>query len=159
MTKKPYKSKLLNAPASLDDVLFILDFVEKHGRVKVELTKYEDGISEAQRNYYFWVVVKICGDYYGYTTTEMHEELKRKYLPDYESLSEQIHQLGYTIDDLPAIFSHIAKAYDHLSITDEKVGSFERYLKRIREGEQLDSDLFIPLPNEEQQWKGWENVK
>ena len=133
MSKRPQKTKLMKSPYSLDDLLWIGKYLDKYGAARVTVEAYQDPISEAQRNYYFGVVVQICEDEYGYTKDEMHEQLKRLYLPDYTSITEEITKLGYDLSNLPQIFAHIAKVYDNMSITDENKGSFERYLKRIRE--------------------------
>jgi hypothetical protein len=44
---------------------------------------------------------------------------------------------------------------DDITITTSDKGEFEIYLKKIRH---YYSDLNIPLPNEQQQWEGWEKI-
>lgn len=156
--KRQKIQKILRPPFSLDDLLWIGKKVEKWGEVKLTVEKYDDPISQRQRDYYFGVVVDICEKEYWYSRDEMHEELKKLYLPDYASIGDEITKLGYSMDDLPQIFAYIAKAYDGLSITGETKWSFEQYLKRIRFGEGQ-KWCFIPLPNEDQRWSWWEKMK
>jgi len=156
--KRQKIQKLMKSPYNLDDLLWIGKYLDKWGECKITVERYQDPISERQRNYYFGVVVKICEEYYWYSREEMHEELKKLYLPDYVSISEEITKLGYDLKNLPQIFAFIAKTYDSLSITNETKGSFEAYLKRIRFGEGQNG-ILIPLPNEEQRWLGWEQMQ
>lgn len=86
----------------------------------------------------------------------MHVELKRKYLPDYENVLAQMGYENPTAENIADILQKFLSIYQDLTITAENTGSFEAYLKRIREGE---AELRIPLPNEGERWDGWEQMK
>ena len=62
--KRQKIQKIMKPPYSMDDLLWIGKYLDKWGECKVIVEKYQDPISERQRNYYFGVVVKICEDYY-----------------------------------------------------------------------------------------------
>ena len=81
--------------------------------------------SNNQNNYYFGVVCKILGDYFGYTEDEMHDALKMKFL-----------RRGAC--DLETV----------RSTTKLNTSEFEEYLEKIRRWAITDYNVNIPLPNE-----------
>lgn len=81
--------------------------------------------SNNQNNYYFGVVCKLLGDYFGYEPDEMHEALKLKFL-----------QVGAC--DVPTL----------KSTTKLNTAEFEEYLERIRRWAAVDYGITVPLPNE-----------
>lgn len=115
-------------------------------------------ISEKQRGYYFWVVVEICREYHGYSKDEMHGHLKRWYLPDTQSLLDELSPLYNDLDGARRVIDRFLQIHEDLTITNETTGSFEEYLKNIRES-YAKQNIFIPLPNEDQQWDGWQRMQ
>lgn len=116
------------------------------------------GISEVQRGYYFWVVVRIVMDYHGIESKEeAHKMLKYRFLLDYEDLLQNMIEAKW--DDEKTF--HIARYMslcDDLTITTSEKWEFEQYLKDIRTY-YSHQWVFIPLPNEEEQWEWWQKMK
>lgn len=81
--------------------------------------------SNNQNNYYFGVVCKILGDYFGYTEEEMHDALKMKFL-------------RHGAADLETV-----KSTTKLNTTE-----FEEYLEKIRRWAITEYNVNVPLPNE-----------
>lgn len=94
-------------------------------RCEVSVRKIRAQRSNNQNNYYFGVVCKVLGDYFGYEPDEMHEALKLKFL-----------QVGAV--DVPTL----------KSTTKLNTAEFEDYLERIRRWAAIDYSIAIPLPNE-----------
>ena len=111
-------------------------------------------LSENQRNYYFWVPVKIIQDYTWYTKDETHRMLKAMFLTDCEGLLQNMIQPTWNDEKMFQLARFISLC-DDITITTSDKGEFEIFLKKIRN---YYSDLNIPLPNEQQQWEGWERI-
>jgi len=111
-------------------------------------------LSENQRNYYFWVPVKIIQDYTWYTKDETHKMLKTMFLLDYEELLQNMIQPTGN-DEKMFQLARFISLQDDITITTSDKGEFEIYLKKIRN---YYSDLNIPLPNEQQRWEGYERM-
>lgn len=94
-------------------------------RCEVSVRKIRAQRSNNQNNYYFGVVCKVLGDYFGYEPDEMHEALKLKFL-----------QVGAC--DVPTL----------KSTTKLNTEEFEEYLERIRRWAAVDYGITVPLPNE-----------
>ncbi len=94
-------------------------------RIDVTVKRERSQRSINQNNYYFGVVCKVLGDYFGYEVDEMHEALKLKFL-----------QVGPC--DVPTI-----KSTTKLNTTE-----FEDYLERIRRWAATEYSVVVPLPNE-----------
>lgn len=94
-------------------------------RIDVTMKRERSQRSINQNNYYFGVVCKVLGDYFGYEVDEMHEALKLKFL-----------QIGAC--DVPTI-----KSTTKLNTTE-----FEDYLERIRRWAATEYSVVVPLPNE-----------
>ncbi len=94
-------------------------------RFDATIRKERSQRSTNQNNYYFGVVCKVLGDYFGYEVDEMHEALKLKFL-----------QVGPC--DVPTI-----KSTTKLNTTE-----FEDYLERIRRWAATEYSVVVPLPNE-----------
>jgi hypothetical protein len=94
-------------------------------RFDATIRKERSQRSTNQNNYYFGVVCKVLGDYFGYEVDEMHEALKLKFL-----------QIGPC--DVPTI-----KSTTKLNTTE-----FEDYLERIRRWAATEYSVVVPLPNE-----------
>lgn len=111
-------------------------------------------LSENQRNYYFGVPVKIIQDYTGYTKDETHRMLKAQFLLEYDTLLQNMIQPTGNDEKMFQLARFISLC-DDITITTSDKGEFEIFLKKIRN---YYSDLNIPLPNEQQQWEGWEKI-
>ena len=111
-------------------------------------------LSENQRNYYFGVPVKIIQDYTWYTKDETHKMLKAMFLTDCEGLLQNMIQPTGN-DEKMFQLARFISLQDDITITTSDKGEFEIFLKKIRN---YYSDLNIPLPNEQQQWEGWERI-
>lgn len=143
----------LNTSVKIDNA------IEKVWYPAVVIVKKDVGtISEKQRWYYFWVVVDICREYHGYSKDEMHGHLKRWYLPDTQALLDELSPLHNDLDGARRVIDRFLQIHEDLTITNETTGSFEEYLKNIRES-YAKQNIFIPLPNEDQQWDGWQRMK
>jgi len=125
--------------------------------VTVEIKPELPSISEKQRKYYFGVVVAIVMDYHGMTKDQAHQHLKRSYLPEYEEILDQMIQCEDKGDMKNMLVKFLA-LYSDLTITTESTWKFERYLKDIR-FDYSHHGVFIPLPNEEERWEGWEMMR
>ena len=111
-------------------------------------------LSENQRNYYFGVPVKIIQDYTWYTKEETHRMLKAQFLIEYDTLLQNMIQPTGNDEKMFQLARFISLC-DDITITTSDKGEFEIFLKKIRN---YYSDLNIPLPNEQQQWEGWEKI-
>jgi hypothetical protein len=105
----------------LEDYLLTLEGQECDATIR----KHKSQRSNNQNNYYFGVVCKILGDYFGYTQEEMHDALKYKFL-----------RKGAA--DLETV----------TSTTKLNTAEFEDYLEKIRRWAVIDYNVVIPLPNE-----------
>jgi hypothetical protein len=99
---------LLNAPVDVT--------VRRHRRTR----------SDRQHRYYFGVVVEILSEFTGYTSDEMHDALKWKFLQVDPGSS------------LPTV----------RSTTNLTTVEFEDFLERVRMWAAADLRVVIPLPNE-----------
>lgn len=97
----------------------------KGKRVEVIVRQQKSQRSNNQNNYYFGVVCKILGDYFGYSEEEMHDALKYKFL-----------RCGAA--DLETV----------KSTTKLNTAEFEEYLKKVRRWAAIEYNVIIPLPNE-----------
>lgn len=111
-------------------------------------------LSENQRNYYFWVPVKIIQDYTWYTKEETHRMLKAQFLIEYDTLLQNMIQPTGNDEKMFQLARFISLC-DDITITTSDKGEFEIFLKKIRN---YYSDLNIPLPNESQRWDWWERI-
>lgn len=82
--------------------------------------------SDRQHRYYFGVVVAILAEHLGYTSDEMHDALKGKFL----------------CEDPDAKLPRIR------STTSLSTVEFEAFLEQIRTFASTDFNCYIPLPNE-----------
>lgn len=94
-------------------------------RVDITIKMERSQRSTNQNKYYFGVVCKVLGDYFGYEVDEMHEALKMKFL-----------QIGPC--DVPTL----------KSTTKLNTAEFEDYLERIRRWAATEYAVVVPLPNE-----------
>ncbi len=99
-------------------------------RVILSIAAQKKDRSDNENRYYWGVVVKILGDELGYSSDEMHEALKFKFLrmeaePDGKRRLETVR-----------------------STATLKTDEFEDYLDRIRMWAAADMGIVIPLPNE-----------
>lgn len=94
-------------------------------RIDITVKRERSQRSINQNNYYFGVVCKVLGDYFGYEVDDMHEALKLKFL-----------QVGPC--DVPTI----------KSTTKLNTSEFEDYLERIRRWAATEYSVVVPLPNE-----------
>lgn len=142
----------------LDTAALIDTAIQKVGLpASILIKKEEVGISEKQRKYYFGVVVTHVMDYHGMTKDQAHQFLKRSFLPEYEEILDEMIQCEDK-NDMKSMLVKFLSLYSDLTITTESTWRFERYLKDIR-FEYSHHWVFIPLPNESEQWEGWEMMK
>jgi hypothetical protein len=115
-------SKLIfEAPIRVSNYLRTL----KEQKLEVIVRKLRSQRSTLQNNYYFGVVVEILSKHTGYTSDEMHEILKYKFLK-VKGKMEYIQ-----------------------STTKLTTAEFESYLEKIKQWAALDLDCYIPDPNGE----------
>ena len=107
------------------DHLFTLEDQE----VDVTIEKHRSLRSTNQNRYYWGVIVKMLSHETGYSSGEMHEILKGKFL------SEEIKIGNDTI------------RYSK-STTDLKTSEFEELMTQIREWASVELNCYIPEPNE-----------
>lgn len=147
----------------LDSSTKIDDAIAKVWLPAIVTVKHDSwGISEKQRGYYFWALIEIGRQFRWYSKQEMHEWYKKMYLPDYEWLWDQMSTVfdqNKTLDDMRIVMTKFLSLHEDLTITNETIGSFEDYMRRIREWEMQTYNLYIPLPNEDQRWEWWERMK
>ena len=89
--------------------------------------------SNPENRYYWGVIVSILSDELGYSTWEMHEILKAKFLRHIAFVK--------TKDGVEEV--EISGSTAHLSTSE-----FEKYLENIRIWASSDLEISIPLPNE-----------
>lgn len=94
-------------------------------RVNVTVRLYKAQRSNNQNNYYFGVVCKVLGDYFGYTEEEMHDALKYKFLRKGACDIETVQ-----------------------STTKLSTAEFEEYLENVRRWAAIEYNVIVPLPNE-----------
>jgi hypothetical protein len=125
---KVYK-KIFNKDAS---PLEIIEFVHQvdYEKYWLSIKKYEEALSEAQRDYYFGVVIKILSEtevYRGYQKDEIHLLMKIRYLKTDENILQST-----TSGDPSEALIRIYRLFEDLTITQSDTGEFEAYLTRIR---------------------------
>ena len=98
-------------------------------KVDITIKKHTNKRTLPQNNYYFGVVLVILGDYFGYETEEMHEELKLKFNPVKSKLSDGI--IGGSTTKMTA---------------EEFYGNETSYVNRIRRWAAVDFQINIPDP-------------
>ena len=131
-----------------DSPLEIIEFVSQieWDKYWVEVRKYEEALSEAQRNYYFWVVIKqlsMSETYKGYSKNDLHMLMKIRYLQDDQEILTKVR------DQEPAeALLRIYNLFQDLSITQSTTWEFEAYLSKIMRWEWDKHWISIPLPNE-----------
>lgn len=102
----------------------------KPTRYQLELKKFRENRSMPQNKYYWGVVISELSKHTGFTSDEMHELLKFKFLPNHKILpnGEEVRLAGSTS-----------------KLTTDKM---EEYLEQIRIFAISELDCYIPLPNE-----------
>jgi len=142
--------KLIRDKFQIQDYHTMKRYIKKQGKCTIVIEAYLELLSEAQRGYYFGVVVASCMKserWAGKTKERVHMELKTLYLPDYEELLSQFTPWM----TIPEIVQRFLTIYHDLTITSETKWEFEGYLSRIRMWEGAEW-ISIPLPNE----KDWD---
>ena len=132
--------------------------VKKNVKSVITVEPYEETLSEAQRKYYFWVVVDTCSKdekYRGKNREEIHTELKVQYLPEYEELLKQFSWM-LEKSSVQGLLEKFLLLYHDLTITTSTKWEFEQYLTRIRQWE-AQKGIYISLPNENNWWE-WANL-
>jgi len=94
--------------------------------VRVEIEKWFKKRSNPQNRYYWGVVIDILSFHTGYTSEELHEALKAKFLPNRIILDEEV---SSTTKELTT-------------------AEFEEYMRKIRTFASMELDCYIPDPNE-----------
>lgn len=132
----------------LEDSIRISNAIDKIGYpCTITIEKDTTGISEKQRNYYFWVVVAYVMEFHGMTKEQAHIHLKTRFLPDYEELLDKMKDCN----DMEWLLARFLSLHHDLTITTSEKWEFEEYLRKIRE---VYTD--IPLPNESERWEWWD---
>jgi hypothetical protein len=98
------------------------------GAVEIVVRKRRKPRSDPQNRYYWGVVVAMLADYTGYTTEEMHEALKWKFLRK----PSDDHRLPDTVR----------------STAELTTVEFERYCSDVRQWASEELTFSIPEPNE-----------
>jgi dihydroorotate dehydrogenase len=91
--------------------------------------------SNNQNRYYHGVVVKTLSEHTGFTSDEMHEVLKHKFLKTYLHV---VNKKG-SVEEV-----QISK-----STKDLNTKEFEDYMTKVREWASIELGCWIPEPNEE----------
>lgn len=81
-----------------------------------------------EANRYYWSLLEILGDHFGYTPLEVHEEMKIMFNPK---------------------SSKLGTGYYGGSTTELDVLAFQMYLENIRIWAARDHGIALPLPNKE----------
>lgn len=95
-------------------------------KVVITIKPYRKSRSNNQNKYYWGVVIAILSDEIGYSTEEMHEALKYKFL------------LVDNYKEIPTV----------RSTSDLSTIEFEEYMTNVRQWASADLQIYIPLPNE-----------
>jgi hypothetical protein len=90
--------------------------------------------SLSQNAYYWGVIIDLLSEHCGFTTDEMHEILKHKFLRRSVWIVKK-----HGIEEQ----SIITKSTQELTTKE-----FEDYLSKVREWSSLELGVYIPLPNE-----------
>lgn len=90
---------------------------------------YKKDRSSNQNRYYWGIIIALLSDHTGYSTDEMHEACKHKFLKRVISVDWEDIEIT-------------------TSTTDLTTAQFEDYCKQIREWAAVKLQMFIPLPNE-----------
>ena len=98
-------------------------------QVKVSIKPFTKTRSLNQNAYYWAVIIATLADFTGYSTDEMHEVLRVKFLPYKANVGNE----EVTITK---------------STTDLDTTEFEKYLAEIREWASVALEVFLPLPGE-----------
>jgi hypothetical protein len=108
----------------LDDWL-----IKNHNQVvNINLSKERKKRTSKENNFYWGVIIKILGDFFGYTSQEMHDALK------YQFLRIEIPGKPITIK---------STADENFTTIDA-----EKYYEQIRQWAAREYGVFIPLPGE-----------
>ena len=95
-------------------------------RCDLTVVKHRKHRSNNQLRYYFGVVVKICGDFFGYSADEMHDCLKWQFLRKHSD----------------------GKPDTCMSTKDLTTEAMEVYLSQIRQWASINYSIQVPQPNE-----------
>lgn len=100
-------------------------------QVTVVMTKYKpySQRSNEQNRYYHGVVVKLLSEEIGYTSDEMHEAIKYKFLGEHRKIKK-------------------TEIVVPISTADLNTVDFESFLSEVRSWASSELSVFIPLPNE-----------
>jgi azurin len=113
----------------LDDKLRFRAAVTSLSGQRVEVELHRRKRSGAQNRFYHAVVVRTLADYTGYTTDEMHEALKAKFLAE---------------DDMVLGLTRIT------STTKLSTAQMTDYIERVRLWAHCELGCYIPAPNEDE---------
>ncbi|MDD4924312.1 MAG: hypothetical protein PHF74_05710 [Dehalococcoidales bacterium] len=91
--------------------------------------EHKNARSYRQNRYYWGIVVNILSDVTGYSSDEMHEILRAKFLPDSKEVGNEVINISR-------------------STTELNTSEFEDYLRQIREFASASLGTYIPQPNE-----------
>lgn len=97
---------------------------------RIEIKVERNQRSANQCRYYFGVVIKLLSEHTGFTSEEMHETLKRKFLK-YNKVLPNNERVEVT-----------------QSTTDLDTKEFEDYMEDVRRFAIQELDVYIPEPNE-----------
>lgn len=91
--------------------------------------------SNSQNKYYWSVVLERLSNHTGYTTNEIHEILKNRFLKGWKTLKNRKNE-------------YIEAEYAR-STTDLNTKEFEDYMTKVREFASIVMGCWIPEPNEQ----------
>jgi hypothetical protein len=120
MSKEAEKKRLYNILKKLKPVKYVLD-----------IKQFRKKRSNRQNRYYWGVIIDILSKETGFFPDEMHELLKRKFLP----VEKTIKQTGETVI---------------VGSTTTELDTFEgeQYFEQIRIWALTELDILIPMPGE-----------
>jgi len=103
----------------------------KDGPARITIERYRKKRTDPQNRYYWKIVVRIVGQYCGYTDEEAHDALKWKFLR------------------VPAVGVKAGMPDTVRSTASLNTEEFEEYLETVKRWAATELQLYIPDPNEE----------
>ena len=129
--QKVYKGIVKNNKVEIyDKTSFQVNLARLEGQeIGLTIGKYRKNRSSNQNSYYWGVVLEILATDTGYTTEEMHEIIKSKFLKKHLNIKGRELE---TIGDTKSL----------------NTAEFEELMNKIRNWSSLELNIYIPEPNE-----------
>jgi hypothetical protein len=103
--------------------------------VELEVTRLRATRSQQANRYYWGVVIKALADRTGYTSDEIHELMKAKFLPKELAI---LNGNGDVVDQF--VLGGSTRSLDTVE--------FYEYVERVREWAGTELEIYIPVPDE-----------